>query len=164
MSLKTRHSPLIAISPRKRASALRYILPRQVPNGSSKSPHRHESFTTALRIIQPHTDNALQTLWARLALTRGHNSHTHHPRVRTSNRQAFMKHPEACRRRLFRNGCQSRLHSVYDKKAQKYIYRHDRDRGKSIQMTFRQGRLESLEDILSGDFIYIRGVTHKAQN
>ncbi|OTB14537.1 hypothetical protein K445DRAFT_12792 [Daldinia sp. EC12] len=65
---------------------------------------------------------------------------------------------------VYRNGCQSRLHSVYDKKTQNYIYRHDRDRGKSIQMTFRQGRLESLEDILSGDFIYIRGVTHKAQN
>ncbi|KAI1473227.1 uncharacterized protein F4812DRAFT_455042 [Daldinia caldariorum] len=62
---------------------------------------------------------------------------------------------------VYQNGYPSRLRSVYDKNARKYIYHHTRDRHRQIRMTFVQGKVESIEDVATKDLIYVRGVTHK---
>ncbi|KAI0113305.1 hypothetical protein F4814DRAFT_460457 [Daldinia grandis] len=65
---------------------------------------------------------------------------------------------------IYQNGCNSRLHSIYDRKAHKHIYHHDRDANKPIKMAFTKGHIESLQDIRTGDFLYIRSITHKKEN
>ncbi|KAI1649365.1 uncharacterized protein F4817DRAFT_363694 [Daldinia loculata] len=65
---------------------------------------------------------------------------------------------------IYQNGCHSRLRSIYDKEAREYIYHHNRDADKPIRMAFVKGHIESLHDINTGRFLYIRGITHKKQN
>ncbi|KAI1662073.1 hypothetical protein F4813DRAFT_384787 [Daldinia decipiens] len=65
---------------------------------------------------------------------------------------------------IYQNGCHSRLRSIYDKEDREYIYHYDRDADKPIRMAFVKGQIESLQDVHTGRFLYIRGITHKKQN
>ncbi|KAI0849855.1 hypothetical protein F5Y00DRAFT_261303 [Daldinia vernicosa] len=65
---------------------------------------------------------------------------------------------------VFMNGCHSRLRSVIDRETGERIYDHERDKDKPIEMSFVQGKLQSLQDTDEGHFIYIRGITHRKQD
>ncbi|KAI0839885.1 hypothetical protein F5Y06DRAFT_303001 [Hypoxylon sp. FL0890] len=50
-----------------------------------------------------------------------------------------------------------RLHSIYDCAARKYVYRYDNDADKPIEMTFSDGNIVALRNIMTGKFIWIKG-------
>ncbi|KAI1141642.1 hypothetical protein F5Y05DRAFT_373308 [Hypoxylon sp. FL0543] len=58
---------------------------------------------------------------------------------------------------VYMDGCYQRLHSIYDRDAGKYLYHHETDAGKPIEMVFSYDSVVALRDILTGRFIWVKG-------
>lgn len=58
------------------------------------------------------------------------------------------------------DGCYVRLHSIYDRKHRRFIYKHDRDAKKNFVFGLQGDKIEYIKDEDTKKLIYMRGFTH----
>ncbi|KAI1416644.1 hypothetical protein F5Y13DRAFT_186261 [Hypoxylon sp. FL1857] len=56
---------------------------------------------------------------------------------------------------VYRDGCRGRLHSIYSRAERKYIYHHEMDAGKPIEMTVLHGKVVALKNGKTGKVFWV---------
>ncbi|KAI8965094.1 hypothetical protein F5Y11DRAFT_362578 [Daldinia sp. FL1419] len=65
---------------------------------------------------------------------------------------------------VYSKNCPCGLYSIYDRENRKYVYRYDGDDNGSLQLSFVEGKITMIQNYITGENVYIRGVTHKDTN